>query len=101
MPIIIMHGVMFFMSAIFFFIVPHFVSLQWWSHMFIFVFMVISCWFFGFWITQLISNHNEKIRDRQRKRFLWYHNMGLFESGLLVEPKYAKKHWKLWMSGIK
>ena len=35
----------------------------------------------------------DKIKARHKKRFMWYYRMGLYESAVLAEPKFAKKFW--------
>ena len=50
-----------------------------------------ACYCLGYGGTCAIVTMIDKIKDRHKKRFMWYYKMGLLESAVLTEPKYAKK----------
>jgi len=52
-----------------------------------------ACYCFGYGGTWTIVTTIDKIKDRHKKRFMWYYRMGLYESARVVEPKFAKEFW--------
>ena len=52
-----------------------------------------TCYCVGYGGAWGIKTLIDKIKDRHKKRFMWYYKMGLYESAVLAEPKFAKKFW--------
>lgn len=50
-----------------------------------------ACYCGGYGGTWAIVTMIDKIKDRHKKRFMWYYKMGLLESAVLTEPRFAKK----------
>jgi len=58
----------------------------------------IVCCCFGYGSVYGVTKIIDKTQECRRKRFMWYYNMGLIESVLFSEPKYAKNYSKhYWM----
>jgi len=55
--------------------------------------IVCLCYCLGFGGSWFVTTTIDKIKDRHRKRFMWYYKLGLYESARLIEPKFAKKYW--------
>jgi len=52
-----------------------------------------TCYCVGYGGTWGVTAMMGKIKDRHKKRFMWYYKTGLLESAVLIEPKFAKKYW--------
>ena len=65
------------------------------------IFIVVSQ---AYIIVSVLMWGSEKLRSRrwhkQYNRFSWYNQMGLLESGYILEPKHATKYWRNLMNGI-
>lgn len=56
----------------------------------------------GYGLTYTVTRIADGIKKRRYKRFIWYYNMGLIESVLFSEPKYARNYSKnYWMRFFK
>ena len=56
----------------------------------------------GYVLAYGVAKIKDKMKKRRYKRFIWYYNMGLIESVLFSEPKYARNYSKnYWMRFFK
>ncbi len=66
------------------------------------VIIYVICYSIGYGLIYAVTRIVDGIKKRRYKRFIWYYNMGLIESVLLVEPKYARNYSKnYWMRFFK